>query len=53
MAREGQEKEREENDAPSPPSSEYTTSSSCHHLNEEINETIQVENVKLRILTQK
>lgn len=51
MEREEWEKERAENDAPSTPSSEHSSSSSSsHHSDEEINRSLQAENVELRRL---
>jgi len=48
MTREEQEKERSEDNAQSTPSSEHSSFSSySHHLNEEINHTLQAENVEL------
>ena len=53
MANEEQEKERVDDNAPSPSSSEYTSSSSSsHHSNEEINKSLQAENVELKRLPQ-
>jgi len=53
IAREGWEKERAKDDAPSTPSSEHSScSSSSHHSNEEINQSLQAENVELRRLLQ-
>lgn len=53
MERKEWEKEREEDDAPSPSSSDHSSSSLfSHHLNEEINQRIQEENVEMRRLLQ-
>ena len=47
MEKEEYDKERAKDDAPSPSSSDY---SSSHHSNEEINQILQEENVELRTL---
>lgn len=53
MAREEHEKERVEDNASSPYSSDYSfTSSYSHHSNEEINRSLQEENAELRRLLQ-
>ena len=53
MEKEERDKERAKGDAPSPSSSEYTSpSSSSYHSNEEINQSLQAENAKLRRILQ-
>lgn len=53
MTTEEWEKKRAKNDAPSTPSGEHSSSSSSsHHSNEEINQSLQAKNAKLRRLIQ-